>query len=96
MSFDPSDPPGRLRATGLRRFNTHLDREVAMLRRRGTSVLVLRPTGSELRRHTANILNPQGTDDVYASAIEATRDKLSSPHAAAFVEQLRASLSKVT
>lgn len=96
LCFDPSDPPGRLRAAGLRRFNTRLHREVAMLRRRGTQVLVLRPTGAELRRHAANILNPQGTDVVYESAIDATRVKLSSPAAAAFVDQLRTSLSNVT
>lgn len=78
MAYDPSDPPGSVKAMMRVRFTSQVSREADAVRRSGAAVLVLRPGAEELRHHRMNVLSRRGTDAVYAATYEAVARRLES------------------
>jgi NTE family protein len=72
MAFDTALAPDRLMQLARRWPARALAVEVAMARKRGIEVLMLRPTGAEVRVHGLNMLRPDGLDRVARAAYEAT------------------------
>jgi NTE family protein len=76
LAYDPDDPPTRLIGLTRRRLNTQLANEARAVRRAGAEVLLLTPTGDELRHHGLNLLRRHGNEVVYESAYEATARRI--------------------
>lgn len=72
MAFDTAVLPARLMQLVRRWPARSLAAEVAMARRRGAEVLLLRPTAAEVRVHGFNMMRPDGLDRVARDAYEAT------------------------
>jgi len=86
MGFDPRNPPGSIAALMRVRFNAQIDQEGDTVRRSGAALLVLRPSGDEMRHHGINILSRQGTDKVMAAAYESVARRLVSARARRVVD----------
>ncbi|MGD9794438.1 MAG: patatin-like phospholipase family protein [Acidimicrobiia bacterium] len=92
MAFDPARPPGVGAVLSRNRFNNQLQREAAIVRRAGAEVLLIRPSGDELRHHGVNLLRRSGNDAVMFGAYESTAAALSSSHAHMVLAKIRALL----
>jgi NTE family protein len=79
MGFDPRLPPRRMQALRRLQINNQIEQEADGLRRRGMTVLLLRPTAHELAHHGTNILSRAGSDRVIEAAYDATVERLRTP-----------------
>ncbi len=92
MGFDPRRPPGYVRSITRGAFNTQLTAEGAAVRATGKAVLLLRPTGDELRHHGVNALSRRHIREVMEAAAESTARRVRGGRAKAVLERaLRAS-----
>jgi NTE family protein len=72
MAYDTSSPPGWA-AQLVRRWPARsLARERREARRAGTKVLMVRPTGAEIRTHALNLMRGDGLDRIAMAAYEVT------------------------
>ncbi len=94
MGFDPLLPPSVVNTMWRSRFNSQLHRESATVRRADGHVLLLRPSGDELRLHGSNMLRRSGSRAVTSAAYEATARVLSSSDAVDFLGLARAALGR--
>jgi NTE family protein len=78
LAYDPDDPPTRLLAITRRRFNTKLANEAREVQQVGADLVLLRPTGGEVRHHGLNLLRRHGNEVVYEAAYEATALRITS------------------
>lgn len=70
MAFDTAEPPG-LFGQVMRGIPARmLSGEMALARRRGAEVLLLRPDAGELRLHGINMMRPDGLDRIARAAYE--------------------------
>ncbi len=76
MGFDPRQPPNQLQTLVRGRYNTQLERESRVVHRTGKRLLLLRPTGDELKIHGLNILDSGANDRIEHAAYEATIERL--------------------
>ena len=90
LAFDPSQPATRMLKVPRGRFNRQLIKEARDVTRAGAQLLILRPSGSELRHHGLNLLRRHGNEAVYESAYESTARRLASDDALAVLEAARA------
>jgi NTE family protein len=79
MAYDRRRPPGPLHRVIRRVPNTSLAREVTYARGKGATVLLIRPTGDELRVHGANLMRVGEGEAVARAAYDATRQLLDTP-----------------
>jgi NTE family protein len=89
MGFDRREPPGYVKSAQRVRFNRQIDSEAARVRRAGMSLLVLRPSASELRHHKYNILSRSGNDRVMEAAYDATVARLATDSARRILERIK-------
>lgn len=90
MAFDTAALPARLMQLVRRWPARSLAAEVAMARRRGVEVLLLRPTAAEVRTHGFNMMRPDGLDRVARDAYEATARTLATDRFKAVLGDLAA------
>lgn len=76
MAYDPADPPPPHRRIARQPALRALQREVREARRRGIDVLVIRPTAADVAVAGHDMLRPEGTEPVAATAWETTRAQL--------------------
>ena len=79
MAFDTIAPPGPVRQLIRRMPARSLAAEVALARRRGASVLLLRPSAAEVRLHGVDLMRPDGLDAVTLAAYESAAISLGTP-----------------
>ncbi|MDQ1397628.1 MAG: hypothetical protein QOG64_2887 [Acidimicrobiaceae bacterium] len=79
MAFDTAAPPDPVRQLIRRIPARALAGEVSLARRRGSSVLLLRPSAAELRRHGVDLMRPTGLDAVAQAAFDHASDTLVTP-----------------
>ena len=79
MAFDTAAPPGPVRQLFRRMSARALAAEVGQARRRGASVLLLRPSAAELRLHGFDLMRPDGLDVVTMAAYESAAVTLGTP-----------------
>ena len=91
MAFDTVRAPDPMRQLVRRIPARMLSGEVAQARRRGATVLLLRPSASELRVHGVNMMRSTGLDRVAHAAYESTAAALQTPR---FKEALAGLASK--
>lgn len=72
MAFDPEQAPTRLLQLIRRLPARSLASEVAQARHKGAQVLLVRPSGDELRLHGLNLMRPDGLDRIARAAYEST------------------------
>ena len=72
LAFDTAAPPGPVMQLARRVPARALASEVSFARARGAQVLLLRPTGSEVRQHGLNLMRATGLEAVAQAAYEAT------------------------
>ena len=90
MAFDPERAPTRLLQLVRRLPARSLSSEVAMARRTGAQVLLVRPDDVELRLHGLNLMRPDGLDRVAKAAYEATARALATDRFRDFLHELAA------
>jgi NTE family protein len=79
MAYDTAEPPHPVDRL-IRRFAARrLAAEVSAVRSRGAEVLLLRPTGAEVRRHGANLMRTSGWGELAAGAYEDAARMLDTP-----------------
>jgi NTE family protein len=76
LAFDPTDAPGPLIQLARRVPARALAQEAGAARRRGAQVLLLRPTGPEVRAHGINLMRGAGLDRTARDAYESTARSL--------------------
>jgi NTE family protein len=79
MAWDTASPPNRAAQVPRRFAARRLAVEVAHVRRKGTRVLLLRPTGAEIRLHGLNLMRRAGWEDVARMAYEVACRTLDTP-----------------
>jgi len=79
MAFDTERAPGRLAQLVRRVPARQLAAEVAAARRRGVTVLMIRPTGAEVRVHGVNLMRSTGWERLAVTAYDATARALETP-----------------
>ena len=79
MAYDPMSAPNPVDQLIRRLAARQLAGEVALARRRGTQVLMFRPTASELRLHGLNLMRTGGWDEITKAAYEAGARTLDLP-----------------
>ena len=72
MGFDPLDPPRLVHSMTRVGINTQLVRETRAVRATGKELLLLRPTGDDLRHHGINPMSGRRLHDVIEAAAEST------------------------
>lgn len=79
MAFDPSSPPGAMSRLTRQLPTRSLAREARVARAQGAIVLLVRPSGDELRIHGRDMMRPSDTGVIARSAYECTARLLSTP-----------------
>jgi NTE family protein len=87
MAWDTGSPPFALDQLARRLPARQLSGELAVARRRGARVLLLRPTAAEVRLHGFNLMRRDGWERIAIAAYDATAQFLDTPR---FREGLRA------
>ncbi|HZD66368.1 MAG TPA: patatin-like phospholipase family protein [Acidimicrobiales bacterium] len=72
LAFDTAEPPGLGSQLARRWPARSLSQETAGARRRGAEVLLVRPTGAEVRAHGVNLMRRDGLDRIASAAYEST------------------------
>ena len=92
MGFDPAHPPSGIDVVVRRFAQRALEREVAQAERKGAKVLVLRPTGDDLRAMGRNMMRPEGNEVVTKVAYDSAARQLATPEADEVLSRLRATV----
>jgi NTE family protein len=79
MAFDTTHAPGPLAQLVRRLPARQLAAEASLVRSRGGEVLLIRPTGAEVRAHGFNLMRSTGWDRLAVSAYDATARALETP-----------------
>jgi NTE family protein len=73
LAFDPRRPPGPLGLAVRNPATAMLAAEAALVRRRGTGVVLVRPCRDQIRLHGRNLMRSTGLERVAEAAYETTR-----------------------
>jgi NTE family protein len=79
MAFDPANAPGAVSQLVRRSPTRDVAREARFARKRGASVLLVRPSAGELRIHGRDMMRPSDTAAIARSAYECTARLLETP-----------------
>jgi NTE family protein len=90
MAFDTAHPPGPLSQLARRVSARRLAAEAAAVRRAGGEVLLLRPTGAEVRAHGLNLMRSTGWDRIAVYAYDSTARALDTPRFRRVLDRLAA------
>jgi NTE family protein len=90
MAFDTAHPPGPLAQLARRVSARRLAMETAAVRRAGAEVLLLRPTGAEVRAHGLNLMRSTGWDRIAVYAYDSTARALDTPRFRRVLDRLAA------
>jgi NTE family protein len=79
MAFDPASPPSGITRLARQVPTRSLAREARIARRQGATVLLVRPTGDEVRLHGRDMMRPSDTGVIARAAYEHAARLLDTP-----------------
>src|SRR5439155_20553450 len=96
MAYDTAEAPRGLGRLVRRIPARSLAVEVAGARRRGATVLLLRPSAAEVGLHGLDSMRPYGLDDVASAAYESTAKALETPRFQRALDAIRTATGRTT